>query len=481
MNENFKKVITCVLVIGFMSALVIPAVADENGFATLRKTSKAFSTVAKKATPAVVSVQVEKTIQSGRRQSPHGIPFDNNSDLFERFFGPQYRQQVPQQRKQMGQGSGFIISEDGYIISNNHVVGSADKIKVTMNDGSEYDAKLIGSDPGSDVAVIKIDATNLPMIELGNSKKLEVGEWVIAVGNPFGLNATVTVGIVSAKGRSDLRLVGGGAGYEDFIQTDAAINPGNSGGPLLDIDGKAIGLNTAIYSQSGGYMGIGFAIPIDMVKAIKDQLIESGKVVRGYVGVRGDQIDPRLAKAMDIENSKAIQIIEVVENSPADKSGLKAGDIILSMNREDIEGWSEFRNNVSLMSPGTKIELVVLRDTKQKKITVTVGSFEDAEILMGKSKAGEKIGIEVQELTDELAKQYGYENIEGVVVSDVKSDSEASRAGIKKGSLIISVDRKRIESVKDFNKAMEKAMEDKEVLLQVTDGSSVWWYVLSVD
>ena len=478
MKKNFRSLVVGVLAVGTFCVLALPACAD-NGVEALRQTSKAFSQVAKKATPAVVSVQVEKTIKSsgGSMRSPFG-----NDDFFERFFGPEFRQRMPQDRVQMGQGSGFIISKDGYILSNNHVVGEADKIKVTMNDGREFDAKLIGADPQSDVAVIKIDADDdLPVIELGDSDRLEVGEWVIAVGNPFGLNASLTVGVVSAKGRSDLRIVDDGAGYEDFIQTDAAINPGNSGGPLLDIDGKAIGLNTAIYSQSGGYMGIGFAIPINMAKSIKDQLVKSGKVVRGYVGIRGEEIDPKLAKAMGIENSNAIQVIQVVEDSPAGKGGLEAGDIIVKMDGKDIEGWSVFRNKIAMMGPDKKVEMVVLRDSKEKTIKITVGSADEIAKLLGTSEAGKKLGIQVQEMTKELADRFGYDRAKGVIISSVESDSVAGRAGIKEGMLIVSIDRKRVGTIIEYNEALEKALQDDEVLLQVSDGNYVWWLVLTVE
>jgi serine protease Do len=277
--------IVSALILIFATVPSAIAEKDDNGISVLRKTGKAFTEVAKKAIPAVVSVKVEKSLPKGSQQY-HQSPLGD--DFFEHFFGPRYRQPLPSPRKQVGQGSGFIISKDGYILTNNHVVGGADKITVTLNDSREFTAKLIGADPSTDVAIIKIEGKSLPFIELGDSDELEIGEWAIAVGNPFGLNASVTVGVVSAKGRSSLGITGRG-GYEDFIQTDAAINPGNSGGPLLNIDGKAVGLNTAIFSQSGGYMGIGFAIPINMAANVKDQLVKFGKVERGFIGIYMDQ------------------------------------------------------------------------------------------------------------------------------------------------------------------------------------------------
>jgi len=276
---------------------------------------------------------------------------------------------MPRKFQQRGQGSGFIISKDGYILINNHVVGDADLIKVKLSDGREFKAKVIGTDPQSDVAVIKIDATNLPVLRLGDSDKLEVGEWVIAIGNPFGLSQTVTVGVVSAKGRSRIGI----NDYEDFIQTDAAINPGNSGGPLVNIHGEAVGMNTAIFSRSGGYMGIGFAIPINMAKAIKDQLLKKGKVTRGWLGVVIQDIDEELAKSFGLEKTEGVLIAEVSEGSPAEKAGLKQGDIILRLNGKKVDDLGELRNKIALTAPGTKVKLEVLRENKRRTIQVTIG------------------------------------------------------------------------------------------------------------
>jgi len=283
MNQRkTSKAMVFFLLLFIMSFVVVPVDADVS-IEKLRNTSKAFTGVAKQVIPAVVSVQVSKSIEvSSRSQFGYGSPFGD--DFFEYFFGPGYREKdrSPRKYKQRGQSSGFIISSDGYILTNNHVVGDADEIMVVLSDGRKLEARTIGTDPKTDIAVIKIAGEGLPTIELGDSDALEIGEWVIAVGNPFGLSETVTVGVVSAKGRQ-VRTTEDV--YEDFIQTDAAINPGNSGGPLLNLDGEAIGINTMIISESGGYMGIGLAIPINMARIVKEQLISSGKVTRGYVGI----------------------------------------------------------------------------------------------------------------------------------------------------------------------------------------------------
>ncbi len=455
-----------------------PAAKGDNGLDLLRQSSKAFTEVAEKAVPAVVSVQVETVIEIGSDYgSPFGYhsPFDN--EFFERFFGRKF----PQERKQVGQGSGFIISADGYILTNNHVVENADKIKVILNDGREFNnAKVIGTDPESDVAVIKIDSEDLPTIELGDSDDLRIGEWVIAVGNPFGLSETVTVGIVSAKGRY-VGITKGG--YEDFIQTDAAINPGNSGGPLLNLDGKVIGINSAIFSRSGRYMGIGFAIPINMARQVKDQLVDTGKVTRGYIGIGMNPkgITPELAKSFGLEKNTGVLIAEVLEDTPAEKAGLKSGDIILEMNGKDVKDNISFRNSVSLVKPGTKIKLTILRGDKEKEITVKIGSKADSVLAKGSSEIGQKLGLQVQNLTGELARKFGYKPGTGVVVTEVVRSSSADRAGIEPGMSILSVNRQEVSSVKEFNDALKESANTKEAVLLVKYDRFAWYVVLPLE
>ncbi len=448
---------TALMVIVFGFGLAVQPVVAASGLDTLRETSKAFSEVSKRVIPAVVSVQVEKSITVSRGMDPFGTPFDD--EFFERFFGRRFRQPTPEKRMQRGQGSGFIISADGYILTNNHVVGEADKITVALNDGRELQAKVIGTDPKSDVALIKVEADNLPVIELGDSDKLEIGEWVIAVGNPFGLSETVTVGVVSAKSRSV-----GIAEYEDFIQTDAAINPGNSGGPLLNLDGQAIGINSAIFSQSGGYMGIGFAIPINMAKNIKEQLLKTGKVNRGYVGIEMDKngVTPDKAKFFGLDKNQGVIITRVMEDSPAAKGGLKDGDVIIKLNGQEVKNNQSFRTAISQLEPGTKVELTVVRNNEQKTLTVAIGSMDDSGLVS--SEAVGKIGLEISDIDSDTAERFGFNSTDGVIVTKVARGSAAEKAGIRPGMVILSVNRQRTNSVKDFNAAMKK-VKDKVLLL----------------
>jgi serine protease Do len=370
---------------------------ESDDLEALKRTSKAFSKVAKSASPAVVFVKVEKTIERDGNLRFHNDPFDLfNDEFFRRFFAPRRPEQRKKKYREMGQGSGFIISKDGYILTNNHVIGDADKIMVKMYDKRELEAEVVGTDPRSDVAVIKIKESNLPFLSLGNSDLLDVGEWVIAIGNPFGLIETVTVGVISAKGRSTLGL----ADYENFLQTDAAINPGNSGGPLINLEGKVIGINTAIFSRSGGYMGIGFAIPINMAKKIKDQLIKTGKVTRGYLGIVIQELTEDIADSFALKNDKGLIVAEVSEDSPADKAGLKQGDIILKLNGDRVEGIGPFRNKISMTPPGTKVNLNIYRDGKIIDKKVTTGDLP--EKLVASASQGElfdKLGFSVKELT----------------------------------------------------------------------------------
>ena len=323
--------------------------------------AKAFSSVAKQASPAVVFVKVEINASDNQNfgvpegQSPT-LPY--NDEFLQRFFGFQGKPQQPQ--PQIGQGSGFIVSADGYIMTNAHVVKGADKIEVTLNDGEVKIATLIGADPHTDVAIIKIDTKNSPYLKLGDSESLEVGEWVVAIGSPFQLQASVTKGIVSAKGRQGLNITD----LEDFIQTDAAINPGNSGGPLLDLDSNVIGINTAIVSRSGGYMGIGFAIPSNMAKNVMDQIIKKGSVTRGFLGVSLQPVDKEIAAGFNLSKVEGVLISGIEKGSPAEKAGLQQGDIILEYNDKPIKSLQTFRYDISLMNPESKVNLKIIRKGK---------------------------------------------------------------------------------------------------------------------
>ena len=455
-----------------------PAHALKNGEELLDKTGKAFASVVKEAKPAVDHVFVEKTV------GDRSYDFDLfNNPFFERFFGPDFHRQFPQQpqrkEKQQGQGSGFIISKEGYILTNNHVVADADKITVTMSDNRKVTAKLIGSDPQSDVALIKINETkNLPVIPLGDSEALEVGEWVIAIGNPFGLSQTVTVGVVSAIGRSGVGL----NEYENFIQTDAAINPGNSGGPLLNIRGEVVGINSALFSRTGGYMGIGFAIPINMVKAINDQLQKHGKVTRGWLGVAIQDVDENLAKSFNLEEARGILVSEVQPDSPAGKAGLEQGDVIISLDGTNLADVNDLRNRIALIIPGTTAKLEVIRSGKTRTIDVTIGEQPSDFGQVAQSHSGESFledfGLSFQELTPELAEQLGYQNDQGVLVGDVQPDSVAATAGLQPGQLIQEVNKKRVTNIAELKEVLANSSNPKRMLLRVKSGRFSQYVVL---
>ncbi len=444
---------------------------DDADIALLDRSAKAFASVVKKASPAVVHVAVEKSVsRRGITQAP--LDFFNDP-FFERFFGEQFRnrkRQKPRQYKQQGAGSGFIFAQNGYILTNNHVVEDAEKITVRLADKREYEAKVIGTDPQSDVAVIKIDGNDLPVLPLGNSDALEVGEWVIAIGSPFELNQTVTVGVVSAKGRNRVGITD----YENFIQTDAAINPGNSGGPLLNIHGEAVGVNTAIFSRSGGYMGIGFAIPINMAKAIKQQLLDNGKVIRGWLGVIIQDMDKDLAKSFRLKDTKGVLISEITKDSPADKAGLKEGDVVVAINDVALDGAADLRNKVALTLPGSTIAFEIVRDGHKKTLTVKIGEQpENLRAMTGSRTALGNYGLSLQDLTKELADQFGYEENQGVLITEVDPASSAARTGLKPGHLIEEVNRQRVHSLQELNVILDRASNTEQVLLRVrtTNGS----------
>ncbi len=484
MNSKKMRSGLCLLVFAiFVFSLAPTLPAKTNELEALRQTSKAFSAVAKNAVPAVVFIKVEKTIETGSLRGPsapnqYNDPFGFFGDeFFERFFRGRMPQQ-PREYRQTGQGSGFIISDNGYILTNNHVVGEADMITVKTHDGREFNAKLIGTDEKSDVAVIKIEGEDLPTMPLGDSDKLDIGEWVIAIGNPFGLAETLTFGIVSAKGRSTVGI----ADYEDFIQTDAAINPGNSGGPLINLDGEAIGINTAIFSQSGGSVGIGFAIPINMAKNIKDQLVTQGKVTRGQLGVSISDLTSDVAEYFGLDSTKGVVVNEVMEGSPAQTGGLEAGDVILKINGRDVEGMGQLRNTIASLEPGTTVRLTVNRKGKEKTVKVKIGELSaDSDRNMGSEAPSQKLGLTVQNLTEEMSRRYGLSPSRGVIVSSVTPDSEAFRKGIRPGTIILSVNQKEIRSVDEYHRALRESTKSKKVLLQISEQGYTRFVVLSLE
>lgn len=438
---------------------------------SLEEFSQELNQVAEKVIPAVVSVRVELNVPADTAQGPFDFnnPFSPfNRDFFERFFGPGLPSPAPQQeQRQAGMGSGFIISSDGLILSSHHVVGEADRIVVRLRDGREFEAKVLGSDPPSDVAVIRISGGNdLPAIPLGDSDALLVGELVMAIGNPFGLAHTLTTGVVSAKGRTNLGITD----YEDFIQTDASINPGNSGGPLTNMRGEVVGVNTAIFSQSGGSLGIGFAVPINMVKAVIDQLLERGEVTRGFLGIGIQNLTPDLRASFNLDNTvKGVVVTDVMENSPADRAGLQRGDIITAYNDEPVIEASQFRNAVALAQPGTRVAMTVIRNSEKIQVQAELGSQTEGEPAARTPQADttSKYGFTVQRLTPDLAATLGYQRMSGVVVSAVTPGSPAAIAGLTPGMLISEVGRQQVASVEEFYAEIQKHQNQERVLLFV--------------
>ncbi|MCK4838375.1 MAG: DegQ family serine endoprotease, partial [Desulfobulbaceae bacterium] len=416
--------------------------------------------------PSVVNLYSTKITKPTRNQ---GLPqFHDNQeipDLLKKFFDlPMPENQPGHPQKSQSLGSGVIISADGYIVTNNHVVEGAEEIKVRCTNHEEYDAKIIGRDPKTDVALIKIEPHNgLTYVKFGDSDKIRVGEWVVAIGNPFGFENTVTAGIVSGKGRSF-----GSGPYENFIQTDASINLGNSGGPLFDLDGDLIGINSVIFSRSGGNIGLGFAIPVNMVKNVVDQLKEHGTVTRGWLGVMIQHVTADLADKFGLERPIGALVGEVMENSPADKAGIKQGDVIIEFMGREITAMTTLPSFVALTPVGTEAELTIIRKGKRKKIKITIGKLNEEQIATGSSASdniNRKLGLTVQEITPELAKTLGIKENEGLIISDIESSSPAAAAGIRRGEIILEVNQKPVESIKEFKNILREIKPEDNILL----------------
>ena len=423
-----------------------------------------FTELAKRVGPSVVNVSTTQVRRPAQGQpSPFG-PGDPRNELLERFFGGR----IPRgPQRQNGVGSGFIIDANGTILTNYHVVGEAEKISVTLSDGKHFDAKVIGKDQKTDIAVIKIDAgRDLPAVTLGDSDGLEVGEWVIAIGNPFGLDHTITSGIVSAKGRQ----IGAGP-YDNFIQTDASINPGNSGGPLLNLRGEVVGINTAIFSQTGGNIGIGFAIPTNSVKDLLPQLRDKGRVVRGYLGTTVQKITPEIADSLGLKQREGALVADVVQGGPAEKAGLKAGDVIVEFDKKEIKDSSDLPAAVARVAPGTSVQLRIARDGKQISLPITVGELKDNEVAAPAGQEGE-LGLAVQPLTPEMAQSLGLERAEGLVVASVKPGSAADEAGLRSGDVITQVNRRPVKNLADYNREISRSEKGKSMLFLVRRGES---------
>lgn len=433
---------------------------------------KSLALVAEYVKPSVVSITTVKIFKHPKRRF-HGDRPERRRDPFRDFFGDDFFDRfMPRPRPPEGEfktrslGSGVIVDKRGYILTNNHVVADMDELKVKLSDKREFDAKIIGTDPQTDLAVIKIEGENLIPAKLGDSDEMKPGLWAIAVGNPFGLTSTVSVGVISAIGRSGVGI----AQYENFIQTDAAINPGNSGGPLLNIKGEVIGINTAIFTRTGGYQGIGFAIPVNMAKAVLRDLIEKGKVTRGWLGVVIQNLDPSLAKQFDVDVIEGVLISDVQDDSPAKEAGFERGDIVIEYNNKEIADVNELRNKVAQTEVGKKVEVKVLRGSKEKTLTVKIGEQPAGLFAVGPFPGGKDLGMTVQDLTEELAGSLGYEGESGVVVSAIEQGSPAAQTDIKEGDLIKEVNREKIANVKEFRQALRKSKKGKDVLLLIRRG-----------
>jgi len=433
-----------------------------------------FADLAERVKPAVVNISTTKTIRTGGRnfRTPfgEGTPFNRffgRDDFFDRFFGD-----IPQREfKQKSLGSGFIISPDGYVFTNNHVVEQADKILVKLSSGREYEAKIIGKDAKTDIALIKIKPSGeLPVVEVGDSDKVRVGDWVLAIGNPFGLEQTVTAGIVSAKGR----VIGTGP-YDNFIQTDASINPGNSGGPLFNMEGKVIGINTAIVAQG---QGIGFAIPVNMANAILPDLKAKGKVTRGWLGISVQDISEEIASNLKQPDRNGALISDVFPDDPADKAGLKAGDIITEVNNKKIKDTHDLLLTIATFHIGDKINVKILREGKEKTFQITVTERKDGAELAAAQRSKANFGMITQDITPEIARYLGISQKTGVVVDEVQEGSPADDVGIQPHDIILQINKVRINNMKDYLRELAKNSEKKSVLMLIKRGRATFFVAL---
>lgn len=427
-----------------------------------------FTNLAKKMRPLVVNISTVQVSEGGQGfASPFGEE-DPFSEFWRRFFGGPIPR-GPQQQRSLG--SGFIIDTDGSILTNNHVVENAQKIVVKLSDEREFEAKVVGKDPKTDIAVVKIDARDLAVAALGDSDRLEVGEWVMAIGNPFGLDSTITAGIVSAKGRH----IGAGP-YDDFIQTDASINPGNSGGPLINLRGEVVGINSAIFSRTGGNIGIGFAIPINLAKELLPQLKGKGKVTRGYLGVLIQKVTPDIAESLGLEKARGALVANVSKDGPAERAGVKVGDVIVEFDGKEIKDSNELPLIVARTALNKKSRLKVLRDKKEVTLTVTVGELKDEEVVASTEEKGE-LGLAVQRVTPEMAESLGLERAEGVVITSINPGSPADEAGLRRGDVILEIDRKPVRNLADYKKVIGER-KGKGILFLVRRGDNTLFLAL---
>ena len=473
-KKHLKTILMALLMVGTMlgfgygmSTVIQPHNPQTVSASTISETPMvpaSFSNLAEKVRPGVVNIQVVKKVKNvdfGFRGNPFG-----EQNPFGDFFGPFSGGNPPSgEYKQQGVGSGFVISQDGYILTNNHVVEDADQIKVRLSNGKEYEGKVVGRDPKTDLALVKIERSqDLHPLKLGNSEDLKVGSWVVAIGSPFGLEQTVTAGIVSAKGR----VIGSGP-YDNFIQTDASINPGNSGGPLINMRGEVVGINTAIIPNG---QGIGFAIPINTAKEIVPQLEEKGHVTRGWMGVSIQEVTPALAKSFDLKEKQGALVAQVVSGGPAEKAGIEQGDVILGFDGKEIAESKDLPRIVASTPVGKTVTVKLLRNGKAVDRQVKVGEMEERVDISKLPSSHKTLGIAVQNLTPEIAKELGVKKDTGIVVTQVEPGSPAADAGIQTGDVIRQVNRKPVKNVEDFVEKVEKATDKDSVLLLIQRGQN---------
>jgi len=485
MNRKFRIMLYCLLAGGtgvlvgsrvFSAYMQVPkvAAAPATPETTQVGIQTTFAPVVEKDLPAVVNISSSKVVRNnaGDMQPFMMDPF------FRQFFGDNFGRQprTPSKQYERGLGSGVIVRPDGYILTNNHVIDGATDITVTMLDKREFKAKVIGTDSKTDIGVLKVEAKDLPTLTFADSSKVRVGDITLAMGQPFGLGHSVTMGIISAKGRNGLNI----EGYEDFIQTDAAINPGNSGGALVDVHGNLIGINTAILTHgSGGNQGIGFAVPVNMARAVMDQVIAHGKVVRGYMGVMPEDISAAMAKSFHLTDTNGALISDVPEGSPAAQAGIQRGDVITEMNGEKIEDSNQLKLRVSMTPPGTTVTFKLLRDGVAKTVNVKLAEYPNDNQRQSSSSSGGGSnaldGVSVDDLSPQILRQLDMPSTtKGVVVTDVADGSPASVAGLQSGDVIQEVDRVRVTSVADFDRAMRRAPGHTVLLLVNRHGSTTY-------
>jgi serine protease Do len=475
-QNQIRKITRYLLISAILTLFTIGFVFGFHQKAALAKVGEkecpeSFAELIKKASPSVVNIIAVKVIRTPGQDSPPFGMEDPLRDFFERFFG----EQLPKEYRQNALGTGFIIDKEGFILTNNHVVEQTEELKVRLSDEKEFKAEIVGRDPKTDLALIKINAEKplVPLI-LGDSDILEVGDWVVAIGNPFGLGNTVTAGIVSAK----YRQIGDGP-YDNFIQTDASINPGNSGGPLLNLDGEVIGVNSAIFSESGGNIGIGFAIPINMAKQLLPQL-RQGKVSRSWIGVMIQDITPELKAKLGLSTDEGALVSDAVSGGPAEKAGIKRGDVILQFDGKAIRSSRDLPFVVASTPIGNTVTVEVMRGNQRMNLQIKTEELKEEAEAAPSGEARPNLGMEVQEITPEMAKNYGLLRTSGVIIVQIESGSPAAEAGLSPGDIIVEIDKKQIDSVMTFNRLLEGVKEGDTILFLIDRGGTTIFVTLNV-